>query len=244
MREFAFDLVFDRGVDPLADLFVRRTELRARSLAAPADPWFWRLDQVTGPSDVLQRAESLRDGPEPVGFAAAPESVETHHDCIERGAERHFYSYVVDEGGRTVPGLIADHLDPGVVVETTRRDDRQHWRLLVRDGTTVGGFHDALVERLHDGVAFRMGYLRDATQWQDHVAAGELPAEQRRALRAAVEAGYYESPRAATLDEIADRIGIPRSTFSYRLRNAESRLVRAYVAGDERGAPGTPDEAP
>lgn len=234
MREFAFDLAFDRGVDPLADLFMRRTELRARSLAAPADPWFWRLDQVTGPSDALQRADSLRDGSEPVGFAAAAGSVETHHDCIERGAEqRVFYSYVVDEGGGTVPGLIADHLEPGVVVETTRREDRQHWRLLVRDGMTVGGFHDALVERLRDGVAFHMGYLRDATRWQDHVAVRELPAEQRRALRAAVEAGYYESPRATTLDEIADRVGIPRSTFSYRLRNAESRLARAYVAADD-----------
>ena len=70
-----------------------------------------------------------------------------------------------------------------------------------------------------------MSYLRDATRRQDHVAV--------EALRAAVEAGYYESPRATTLDEIADRVGIPRSTFSYRLRNAESRLARAYVAADD-----------
>lgn len=245
MREFGFDLVFAPDVDPLADLFIETTELGARSLVAPATSWFWRLERVSGPGEGLRAVEALRNGVESVGFAAEVDAVEAHHDCLERGYERCvFYSYVVDGTGTTVPGLIADRLDPGVVVETTRDGNRQHWRLLVRPGTTLGGFHDALVGRLREGVSFWMGYLRDVPSWPDRGTIGTLPVEQRRALRAAVEVGYYESPRATTLDEIADRIGIPRSTLSYRLRNAEAYLARTYVTGDGDAEWATRGDAP
>jgi hypothetical protein len=134
-----------------------------------------------------------------------------------------------------VYGLIGREFRPGVVVETLRQGDRQTWRLLLRPGETVGGFHDVLVDRLRDGVTFRMGAIRDATTWRDQAEPGDVPEEQRRAVRAAVGAGYYESPRQATLDEIAADLGIPRSTLSYRLRKAEAQLARAFVTADGSG---------
>lgn len=54
-----------------------------------------------------------------------------------------------------------------------------------------------------------------------------LPARQRAVLRAAVEAGYYEHPRATTHAEIASALDLAPSTVSEHLKKAEARLVRA-----------------
>jgi len=48
----------------------------------------------------------------------------------------------------------------------------------------------------------------------------------RRPLRAAVEHGYYESPREIDAGDLADHLDIPRSTLTYRLRRAEEHLAK------------------
>jgi predicted DNA binding protein len=58
-----------------------------------------------------------------------------------------------------------------------------------------------------------------------------LPGEQQVALRTAYEHGYYDTPRDATLEELATALDVPRSTLSYRLRRAEAQLVRNHVEG-------------
>jgi predicted DNA binding protein len=234
MREFTFDLQYEPWVDGLSGLFVENEDLLVRSLNAPAEGWYWRLARASGPATALEGLEELR-AEDDVSAAQLDGDAELniHHDTIERAARRRvFYSFVSDPGARTVHGLIAAQFEPGVVVETVRQGDSQHWRLLLRPGETVGDFHDALVERLREGVSFRMGAIRDATMWREQADPGDLPEEQRRAVRAAVKSGYYESPRAATLDEIAADLGIPRSTLSYRLRKAEAHLARAFATTD------------
>ncbi|WP_425604352.1 helix-turn-helix domain-containing protein [Natrinema gelatinilyticum] len=79
-----------------------------------------------------------------------------------------------------------------------------------------------------------MGHLRDASSWhQESPAAIALPDTQEIALRAAIEAGYYDPPRETTLDEIAADLDVPRSTLSYRLRQAESTLLHQYIEDTE-----------
>jgi len=92
-------------------------------------------------------------------------------------------------------------------------------------------FYDDIGARLRDGLSFRMGHLRDAGPLATRVFSGHRtpPEEQEIALRAAVEAGYYDPPREITLDEIAATLDIPRSTLSYRLRQAESTLLHRYI---------------
>lgn len=235
MREFTFDLVYEAGADPVADLYVQNEDLRVRAINAPAEGWFWQLARVSGPPEPLETLEQLRvaEGVS-TGALAGEGDLEVHHACLERAARRRvFYTYGVDPDVRTINGLVTASFQPGVVVETIRQGPRQTWRLLLRPEETVGEFHDALTDRLREGVSFRMGAIRDATAWRDHAEPGDLPEEQRRAVRAAVRAGYYESPRAATLDEIAAELGIPRSTLSYRLRKAEAHLVTAFAAEEE-----------
>ena len=95
--------------------------------------------------------------------------------------------------------------------------------------------YDEIAARLRDGLSFHMGHLRDADGWQrDSLTSVTMPAEQRAALNAAVEGGYYETPRETTLDDLAASLDIPRSTLSYRLRQAESKLACRYVDDDER----------
>lgn len=60
-------------------------------------------------------------------------------------------------------------------------------------------------------------------------AGPTLSSEQERALRAAVEHGYYETPREIEAYELAEKLGIPGSTLTYRLQRAEAQLAAAYV---------------
>ncbi|WP_363464378.1 helix-turn-helix domain-containing protein [Halogeometricum borinquense] len=53
---------------------------------------------------------------------------------------------------------------------------------------------------------------------------------QREALRTAYEMGYFEIPRTASLDDVADELGITASSLSERLRRAQTHLIETTVA--------------
>jgi DNA-binding CsgD family transcriptional regulator len=52
-----------------------------------------------------------------------------------------------------------------------------------------------------------------------------LTDRQREVLDVAVDLGYYEVPREATLDEVADELDVAASTVSDHLRKAEAAVV-------------------
>ncbi|HYM39433.1 MAG TPA: methylated-DNA--[protein]-cysteine S-methyltransferase [Thermoplasmata archaeon] len=56
-----------------------------------------------------------------------------------------------------------------------------------------------------------------------------LTHRQGQAVLAALEAGYYDAPRKVTTGEVAQDLGIARSTFEEHLKAAESQLVRALA---------------
>jgi predicted DNA binding protein len=51
-------------------------------------------------------------------------------------------------------------------------------------------------------------------------------------LEAAVDRGYFETPREVTLDELAADLDLPGSTVSYRLRRATAELAKSFVEHD------------
>jgi hypothetical protein len=59
----------------------------------------------------------------------------------------------------------------------------------------------------------------------------EFPPRQREALDVAFEVGYYDVPREATRDDIAERMGCAPSTASEHLQKAERRLVKWCLEG-------------
>lgn len=73
--------------------------------------------------------------------------------------------------------------------------------------------------------------LRRLTRDREPAEPGDgLTDPQREALRTAYEMGHFEIPRAASLDEIADELGITASALSERLRRAQMHLVETTVA--------------
>lgn len=67
--------------------------------------------------------------------------------------------------------------------------------------------------------------------------ADGLTDRQRAALTTAHEMGYFEVPRAASLDDVAAELGITASSLSERLRRAQAQLVARTVAatGTDKG---------
>jgi predicted DNA binding protein len=62
-------------------------------------------------------------------------------------------------------------------------------------------------------------------------AEGLLTDRQRDLLETALRAGYFEVPRECTLTELADRVGVDKSTASGVVRRAERNLVSWFLAG-------------
>lgn len=52
---------------------------------------------------------------------------------------------------------------------------------------------------------------------------------QQELIFAAIELGYYDTPRECTLTELADHVGIAKSTCSETLQRAESRLIKRFI---------------
>lgn len=65
---------------------------------------------------------------------------------------------------------------------------------------------------------------------RDHEMCRVLTERQREVLRAAVEHGYYETPRRCSLTELADKIGIAKSTCSGMLQRIEKVLVEDFLS--------------
>lgn len=66
----------------------------------------------------------------------------------------------------------------------------------------------------------------------------ELTAKQRESIALAVDAGYYDTPRRASLDDLCEELEISKSAASQRLRKAESTIVKRVA---EEIDPGTAD---
>lgn len=60
-----------------------------------------------------------------------------------------------------------------------------------------------------------------------------LTDRQRELLDVAAREGYFEVPRECTLAELADAVGVDKSTASTVLRRGEARLVKWFLAGPE-----------
>lgn len=142
----------------------------------------------------------------------------------------------------TAIGTVTAH-DGAVVGPFANRDGRERWHLGFADSAAA---EDALaeldrhetfsvVERRRFDAAGEPNVYRQfdaATALLDGVA--ELTATERDVLRTAVESGYYETPRGATLAVLGDRCGVSDVAVSKTLRRAERKLLGAAVTALDR----------
>lgn len=67
---------------------------------------------------------------------------------------------------------------------------------------------------------------------------GSLTPKQMEAILAALKLGYYSQPRKTTTRDVAASLGLSRSAFEERLRNAENAVIVGALAGIVRGTHG------
>ncbi|PSP28271.1 bacterio-opsin activator [Halobacteriales archaeon QH_2_65_14] len=61
-----------------------------------------------------------------------------------------------------------------------------------------------------------------------------LTERQRELLEAAVREGYLEVPRECTLAELAESVGVDKSSASTVLRRGEGQIIKWFLSGPER----------
>jgi len=62
-----------------------------------------------------------------------------------------------------------------------------------------------------------------------------LTDDQYDLLEEAVERGYYDTPRTCTLTDLAEAVGLAKSTTSEKLHRAEGTVLKKFVGGDDAG---------
>ena len=241
MREFVFTVTYEAGADDLMDVFIRNPALTARTASCHVTTnTMWRVDEVTGPEPALRaydealadlsRCSSLR------GMGGC--EVDWQHEVLEeRPDERVVYSQQSEgEGCRSIPYLVAHYLGDGLLLQAEQSGHEYTWRVLTDDDAAMSDIYEELRRNLRPGLTLDFDRVDPEPGWSEYrPEPSALPDAQREALELAVAYGYYEQPRRHSLQEIADAEGIPTSTLQYRLTNAESYLVKAFVgdAGDD-----------
>ena len=238
MREFVFALDYEPGSNPIADILADAPDAQLRSLSChvTADT-LWRVDHITG-------SESTLDS---VTEAAA--TADYYADCLVwRDCQGERETRVLDRSAETlilysywqrtvactsIPHLALEHFADGLIFETTWRGRRYQWRLILPSEAKLTPFYRTLEAEIAETAGVDIVRIRETNTDSLGMANDEtgrvLSPEQDSALRAAVEQGYYKTPRAIETYELAEKLDVPGSTLSYRLRRAEAQLAAAYV---------------
>jgi predicted DNA binding protein len=248
MRELVFALEYEPGCNRVADALADHPDARIRSLSLHATAErLWRVDHATGTPDALDAIEeAFRNSDYYADCLATGDCGATQTTRVLDHTDDTLVLY--SDWERTpncasVPHIARDHLGDGVLFETRHEGRHYTWRVIHSGEGDVAAFFADLEAAVGDCARTEM--LRTAeTSGAAGDAAGrsdDLSPEQEAALRAAVEHGYYESPREVDVGELAEHLGVPRSTLTYRLRRAEEQLAKRHVAESQFGAePSTP----
>lgn len=242
MRELVFRLEYEPGYNELADVLASHPEVRIRSLSLHATPEsLWRVDHVSGAGEALETVEETFLTTDYYADCLATDycGATQRTQVLEHAADTLvLYSYWERTPAcSSVPHLALEYLGDGALFETRHEGRVYTWRIIHTEAGDVRGFFEALETAIGDCATVTIDRLTEANPPSDRSGTGRvaeseesLPEEQARALLAAVEYGYYETPRELSLGELADELDIPRSTLTYRLRRAESHLASQYVA--------------
>jgi HTH DNA binding domain len=75
------------------------------------------------------------------------------------------------------------------------------------------------------GMSFDVEYITQSIDTDDL-----LTDRQRRLVSAAIERGYYNTPRECSLSELAEAVGIAKSTASETLHRAEGAIIKHHMS--------------
>ncbi len=113
-------------------------------------------------------------------------------------------------------------VDCFVTSAATRSDGRVDWTVI----TGGEGSLKELVERLE-----AEGCHVEIRRSKRPKAERPLTERQEEVLRMALEAGYYEQPKKATIKDLAKKAGVAPSTFQEVLQRAERKVIVSQMEG-------------
>lgn len=126
------------------------------------------------------------------------------------------------------PCVVHELTDVGFLADRLRyRDGVEHHVGAVVGYDVLEGVLEAAGDRV--GVGLERLYPLGGEETATVAQRWDLTPAQEAAVRAAVELGYFEVPRAASADEVATSLDISKSAFLERLRRAEGRLLEQVV---------------
>lgn len=240
MRELVFALEYEPHCSRVADTLADHPEASIRSLSLHVtQDRLWRVDHATGTSGALADIEDAFLNSDYYADCLATEDCNATQttQVLDRTAETLvLYSY----WERTplcasIPHIARDHLGDGLLFDTRHESRHYTWRIIHSGEGDVSQFFDELETAV--GECAQMEMLRTAVASPSVDGApnrtNELSPEQQAAIQAAVEHGYYESPREIDVGGLAEHLHVPRSTLTYRLRRAEEHLAKQYIAREQ-----------
>jgi len=117
------------------------------------------------------------------------------------------------------------------VSETTIRDGRLVVTFHATDLPTLRSVLDEFRESCSDMQVLRLLQSSSTPEESDLVTVdrSELTERQREVLTAAYDAGYFDHPKGANAGEVAESLGIDRSTFSEHMAAAQRKLLSALL---------------
>lgn len=115
---------------------------------------------------------------------------------------------------------------------TKLEDGRECFDLLLNDREelskateVLSEFGPVAVERISN--EFNRQVTPSTAEWQELL--GSIPPRQRELLTLALQEGYFDIPRETTLEELAAKMDITKTTASNHLRKAERSLMKFLV---------------
>lgn len=149
---------------------------------------------------------------------------------VLEGDDRISYLHVSRTDGRSRyrclskrPCVVGRLIDGGLIVETLRyREGAATVFGAVVGRDVLRGVMEAAGETV--GVTLERVYPLEAEATEPPGRRWDLTPAQEESLRTAVEMGYFEIPREASSEAVAEELGISKSAFLERLRRAEGAL--------------------
>jgi hypothetical protein len=198
-------------------------------LTVPEEVWIGDLTRQF-PEVVIRILAAFSDEEAGVGLAevegdSVPELVtrmSEYEDVSHVDVIQHSESKAIVQFETTMPLLLLPARDSGVPLEMPFeiQDGEVNWEV-----TAPNDRLSALGEQLDTfGIAFTVDRI------QQRITDEQLLTErQQRLVEAAVDEGYYDTPRGVSLTELADEVGIAKSTASETLHRAEEAIVKDFV---------------
>jgi hypothetical protein len=127
------------------------------------------------------------------------------------------------EWTETEHGLLNGIRETEAVIMEAIATDRWAFRLRFLDHDRLARFHDYCLD---NSLAIELGRIFTATQPSATQDMFDLTPAQREALQLAIDRGYFDSPRAVTLSEIAEDLGVSKQAASQRIRRGNEKVLR------------------